>query len=237
MKTTLGVLLAMVIVVGAWIFHTRRAPNAPRIAAQTARDQAAAPLARLPRMAYGKARATVPSPAGAESRAVRKLPLSTAEVPLTPKLEDAYRELNKTFGPGVMKWIDGKLARRAELAKCGISDPGGAKFVLRSRVDHQAGTHTVEELVAVSTSYEGEMNDIVTDCIREAVMGKVEAHVSEVPSWFNDEQRNDWQNSLLEHEIDTVSFPIEDDELYQLFSDGRASAYQETNTKAQYGWK
>jgi hypothetical protein len=240
MKTRLGVLLAMAVVVGAWIFHARHATDPPRVAAPTARAETAAPIAPVahqPRSGYGEPRPPVPSPAVAEGHTARTLPLSTADVPVTPKLEEALRALYKTYGPGLTTWIDGKLARRAELAKCGISEPGAAKFAIRSLVDHNAGTHTVEELDDIETSYQGEMNDLVVACIRKAVVGKVEAHVSEVPSWFNDEQRRDWRDSPLEFEIDTVSFPIEDDELYQLFSEGRASAYQEANTKSRYGWE
>jgi hypothetical protein len=165
------------------------------------------------------------------------LPLSTAEVPITPELDKAYQELYKTYGPGVTTWIDVKLARRAELAKCGITEPGAAKFVLRSRVDFKTGTQEVEELVDIVTSYKDETNDIAIGCIRNAVIGKVEKHVAAVPTWFSDEQRRDWQDSPLDHEIDTVSFPIETDELYQLFTNARASAYQESETKGKYGWK
>jgi hypothetical protein len=245
MKTTLGVLLAIAVLAGAWSAYrigSQRSKDSrsgpPPASAVTRGDEAPAShvvhSARLPPL---QARSTASSSAGAESHPVPKLPLSTAEVPLTPKLDEAYQELYKTYGPGVTTWIDVKLARRAELAKCGISEPGAAKFVLRSRVDQKAGTQTVEELVSIVTSYQGEMNDIVIACVRDAVIGKVEKHVSAVPAWFNAEQRRDWQDSPLDHEIDTVSFPIQDDELYRLFSEGRVSAYQETETKAQYGWK
>ncbi len=165
------------------------------------------------------------------------MPLSTAEVPISPELDKAYQELFRTFGPGVTTWIDVKLARRAELAKCGITARGAAKFVVRSRVDFKTGTQKVEELVDMVTSYKGEMNAAVIACIRNAVIGKVEKHVAAVPSWFNDEQRRGWQDSPLDHELDTVSFPIEADELYQLFTNARASAYQESETQARYGWR
>lgn len=243
MKTTLGVVLAIAVAVGIFVAHRSGAHPSHNLVRAMAHDPLAARgeappaqrIPRQPRIPVIQVRAT-PSSTGAESRPPH-LPLSTAEVPITPELDSAYQELKKTFGPGVMTWIDGKLARRAELAKCGIDEPGAAKFVLRSRVDFKTGTQKVEELVSITTSYEGEMNDIVVDCIRKAVVGKVEKHVSEVPAWFNDEQRRDWQDSPLDHEIDTVGFPIENDELYQLFNTGRASAYQETETKTRYGWK
>jgi hypothetical protein len=241
---TLGALLAMLLIAGASFFYQRgpgrsSGPGGPcSVGSVPGGERAtASPALVRPRRSLVKPRSSPPSPAGAESALPPKLPLSTADVALTPKLEEAYQELYKTFGPGVTTWIDGKLARRAALAKCGIDEPGAAKFVLRSRVDPKSGTQTVEGLDTIVTTYKDDMNEIVIDCIRDTVVGTVEKHVSAAPDWFNDEQRHAWQNSALDFEIDTVNFPVEGDELYRLFSDGRASAYQETETKARYGWK
>jgi hypothetical protein len=239
---TLGALLAMVLIAGAFLVSElgRRRPSVsgPAPVASPGDEHATvAPPPRQSRRLPVKPRSVTPSPAGAESAPPKKLPLSVAEVPLTPKLDEAYQELYKTFGPGITTWINNKLARRAELAKCGINEPGAAKFVLRSQVDHENGTQKIDQLVGVVTSFQGEMDDIVVRCIHDAVMGKVEKYTSETPDWFAEEVRQEWKDNPLLHEIDTVSFPIENDELYKLFTDARASAYQESETKAQYGWK
>jgi hypothetical protein len=51
------------------------------------------------------------------------------------------------------------------------------------------------------------------------------------------DQQADSASPQADNEIETIGFPIEDDELYQLFTEGRASAYQELQTKAKYGWR
>lgn len=163
------------------------------------------------------------------------LPTSHSEVPVTPTIERTYAEIEKQWGPGYVTWLDGKLARRAAIASCGVEEPGAAKILIGSKVSADRKTQ-VSQTVQILTSYQGELDDIVTNCIRNAVLGISSDHVTATPDWVGPDMKKNFGQSDEDHEFDTIGFPVESDELYDVFS-GESSAYSATRTKQEYGWK
>jgi hypothetical protein len=159
------------------------------------------------------------------------LPLSYKDVPPTAELERAYRSLEDEYGPMFFSLLEGMLARRAQIATCGIKEQGAVWAEIHFSVAPDHKTMLASEInFDRNISFAEETAETARECIRSAVLHEQDPYVVGGPPG----REMDDSDSIVVYDL--ISFPIEDDELYELFSRASPAAFHATQTKKKYGF-
>jgi hypothetical protein len=228
MKPSILIVIAIV-AVGGMLFWHRREVSAPAAAVTPPAGESLHTTAvRRGPSGFPAFAAGVP-PVNGERPA--PLPLNVADLPASPELENAERALEKTYGPMWVNILNNWLARRAQLAACGIRAPGGIMMEIRANVDPDSGgkTFTTHQVRIINSSFSGRDADQVKQCVDGAVLHEVKEAAIEGPNGVR-------MNPNQATEFDIVEFPIENDRLYTLLKTGVWDSFSSMPIRKKYGW-
>jgi hypothetical protein len=228
MKAWIFVGIASVVTVGVLFWHRRevRTPpaaldhpsdEAPRTA-RTSRNVARPPSLPVTIQPTNEAR---PAP----------LPLNVAELPVTPQLEEAQHALEKTYGPMWVNILNNWLARRAQLASCGVRQQGAIMLEIRANADADSGgkTFTTNQVRIINSSFSGRDAEQVKQCVDGTVLHEVKEAALEGPNGVR-------MNPSRATEFDIVEFPVESDRLYTFLKTGVWADFGSGPIRKKYGW-
>jgi hypothetical protein len=150
---------------------------------------------------------------------------------MSPALEKGLMQLSEEYGPMYTAVLDAMLARRAQLASCGIQDEGAVIIKIHSVADKDTGgkTMTADGVRIERSTFTNEAAARVEACIQKYVLHETTEAALDGPNGT----KMDPEEAV---EFDLVDFPIERDEDYDFLNTGSLEAFHHRATKQRYGF-